>query len=68
MVYIPENLMKKVRNLDVYKRQPQDNVVMSDPGYLIIGNFANRFAGEVRYVPVYNEECEMCIRDRCCIT
>ncbi len=36
---------------------PQDNVVMSDPGYLIIGNFANRFAGEVRYVPVYNEEC-----------
>ncbi|WP_299525648.1 pyridoxal phosphate-dependent aminotransferase [uncultured Methanobrevibacter sp.] len=36
---------------------PEDNVILSDPGYLIIGNFANRFAGEVRYVPIYNEEC-----------
>ena len=37
--------------------EPTDNVILSDPGYLIIGDFANRFAGEVRYVPVYNEEC-----------
>ena len=36
---------------------PEDNVILSDPGYLIIGDFANRFAGEVRYVPIYNEEC-----------
>lgn len=37
--------------------EPDDNVVLSDPGYFIIGDFANRFANEVRYVPIYNEEC-----------
>ena len=36
--------------------EPEDNVVLSDPGYFIIGDFANRFAGEVRYVPIYFEE------------
>ena len=36
--------------------EPEDNVVLSDPGYFIIGDFANRFANEVRYVPIYNEE------------
>lgn len=36
----------------------EDNVVLSDPGYLIIGTFADRFADEVRYVPIYNEECD----------
>jgi len=37
--------------------ESDDNVVLSDPGYFIIGDFANRFANEVRYVPIYNEEC-----------
>jgi len=37
--------------------EPGDNVVLSDPGYFIIGDFANRFANDVRYVPIYNEEC-----------
>ena len=37
--------------------EPDDNVVLSDPGYFIIGDFANRFANEVRYVPIYNEDC-----------
>ena len=36
--------------------EPEDNVILSDPGYFIIGDFASRFAGEVRYVPIYNEE------------
>ena len=36
--------------------EPEDNVILSDPGYFIIGDFANRFANEVRYVPIYNEE------------
>ena len=36
--------------------EPEDNVILSDPGYFIIGDFANRFAGEVRYVPIYYEE------------
>ena len=36
--------------------EPEDNVVLSDRGYFIIGDFANRFANEVRYVPIYNEE------------
>ena len=36
--------------------EPEDNVILSDPGYFIIGDFANRFAGEVRYVPIYFEE------------
>lgn len=35
----------------------EDNVITCDPGYLIIGSFASRFAKEVRYVPIYNEEC-----------
>ncbi|WP_409199960.1 pyridoxal phosphate-dependent aminotransferase [Methanobrevibacter sp. DSM 116169] len=35
----------------------EDNVITCDPGYLIIGSFAARFAGEVKYVPIYNEEC-----------
>lgn len=35
---------------------PEDNVILSDPGYFIIGDFANRFAGEVRYVPIYYPE------------
>ena len=35
---------------------PEDNVVLSDPGYFIIGDFANRFANEVRYVPIYDEK------------
>ena len=37
--------------------EPGDNVILSDPGYFIIGDFANRFANDVRYVPIYNEEC-----------
>ena len=36
--------------------EPEDNVILSDPGYFIIGDFASRFAGEVRYVPIYYEE------------
>jgi len=36
--------------------EPEDNVILSDPGYFIIGDFANRFANEVRYVPIYSEE------------
>lgn len=35
---------------------PEDNVITCDPGYLIIGNFAERFANEVKYVPIYSEE------------
>ena len=30
---------------------------ISDPGYLIIDNFASRFAKEVKSIPIYNEEC-----------
>ncbi len=37
--------------------EPGDNVILSDPGYFIIGDFANRFTDDVRYVPIYNEEC-----------
>lgn len=33
------------------------NVITPDPGYLIIDNFASRFASEIRSVPIYNEEC-----------
>ena len=33
-----------------------DNVITPDPGYLIIDNFASRFASEVRAVEIYNEE------------
>lgn len=36
--------------------EPEDNVITCDPGYLIIGTFADRFADEVKYVPIYNEE------------
>lgn len=36
---------------------PNDNIILSDPGYFIIGDFANRFANDVKYVPIYNEEC-----------
>ena len=36
--------------------EPEDNVILSDPGYFIIGDFAGRFAGEARYVPIYYEE------------
>ena len=36
--------------------EPEDNVILSDPGYFIIGDFANRFCDEVRYVPIYHEE------------
>lgn len=35
----------------------EDNIIMSDPGYLIIGTFADRFADNVKYVSIYNEEC-----------
>lgn len=38
--------------------EKEDNVIMSDPGYLIIGNFADRFANQVKYVPIYNKECD----------
>jgi aspartate aminotransferase len=34
-----------------------DNVITCDPGYLIIDNFASRFANHVTSVPIYNEEC-----------
>ncbi len=34
-----------------------ENVITPDPGYLIIDNFASRFAKEVRSVPIYSEEC-----------
>lgn len=33
------------------------NVITPDPGYLIIDNFASRFASEIRSVAIYNEEC-----------
>ena len=35
---------------------PEDNVITPDPGYLIIDNFASRFANEVRQVKIYSEE------------
>ena len=35
---------------------PEDNVISPDPGYLIIDNFASRFAAEVRAVEIYSEE------------
>ncbi|MGL4669562.1 MAG: pyridoxal phosphate-dependent aminotransferase [Methanobacteriaceae archaeon] len=37
--------------------EEKNNVITSDPGYLIIDNFASRFAGEIRSVPIYNKEC-----------
>lgn len=33
------------------------NMVTCDPGYLIIDNFASRFANQVISVPIYNAEC-----------
>ena len=33
--------------------EPEDNVILSDPGYFIIGDFASRFENEGRYVPIY---------------
>ncbi|WP_304122970.1 pyridoxal phosphate-dependent aminotransferase [Methanosphaera cuniculi] len=32
------------------------NTIASDPGYLIINNFCNRFGNHVKEIPVYNEE------------
>lgn len=37
--------------------EPTDNVITCDPGYLIIDNFASRFADHVKSIPIYNEEC-----------
>lgn len=36
--------------------EPTDNVITCDPGYLIIGTFAGRFADQVTHVPIYNDE------------
>lgn len=33
------------------------NTIASDPGYLIINNFCNRFGHHVKEVPIYNKEC-----------
>ena len=33
------------------------NTIASDPGYLIINNFCNRFGNHVKEVPIYNKEC-----------
>ena len=38
--------------------EPTDNVITCDPGYLIIDNFASRFADHVKSVPIYSEENE----------
>ncbi len=37
--------------------EPTDNVITCDPGYLIIDNFASRFADHVKSIPIYNKEC-----------
>ncbi|MBU4536059.1 MAG: pyridoxal phosphate-dependent aminotransferase [Euryarchaeota archaeon] len=37
--------------------EPENNMITCDPGYLIIDNFASRFAGKVISVPIYNKEC-----------
>jgi aspartate/methionine/tyrosine aminotransferase len=37
---------------------PKDNVITCDPGYLIIDNFASRFADHVKSVPIYSKENE----------
>ncbi|MCL2687841.1 MAG: pyridoxal phosphate-dependent aminotransferase [Methanobrevibacter sp.] len=36
--------------------EPEDNVITSDPGYLIIDDFASRFATEVISVPIYSSD------------
>ncbi len=33
------------------------NAIASDPGYLIINNFCNRWGHHVKEVPIYNDEC-----------
>ncbi|RAP47021.1 MAG: aspartate aminotransferase [Methanosphaera sp. rholeuAM6] len=33
------------------------NTIASDPGYLIINNFCNRFGHHVKEIPIYNKEC-----------
>lgn len=38
--------------------EPTDNVITCDPGYLIIDNFASRFANHVKSVPIYSDENE----------
>ncbi|MDR2830312.1 MAG: pyridoxal phosphate-dependent aminotransferase [Methanobrevibacter sp.] len=37
--------------------EPHHNVITTDPGYLIIDNFASRFANKVIQIPIYNKEC-----------
>ncbi|MGL6297564.1 MAG: pyridoxal phosphate-dependent aminotransferase [Methanobacteriaceae archaeon] len=37
--------------------EEKNNVITCDPGYLIIDNFASRFAGEIRSVAIYNDDC-----------
>lgn len=34
-----------------------DGIITSDPGYLIIENFARRFGAKVTSVHIYNKEC-----------
>ncbi|MEN4007162.1 MAG: pyridoxal phosphate-dependent aminotransferase [Methanobacteriaceae archaeon] len=34
---------------------PTDNVITCDPGYLIIDNFASRFADHVKSIPIYSK-------------
>ncbi len=36
--------------------EPTDNIITCDPGYLIIDNFASRFASEVISVPIYSSD------------
>ena len=33
------------------------NTIASDPGYLIINNFCNRFGHHVKEIPIYNKQC-----------
>ncbi|GAB6055804.1 pyridoxal phosphate-dependent aminotransferase [Methanobacterium movens] len=37
--------------------EPENNMITCDPGYLIIDNFASRFADQVISVPIYHKEC-----------
>ncbi|MGJ7028898.1 Aspartate aminotransferase [Methanothermobacter wolfeii] len=37
--------------------EPEDNAITCDPGYLIIDNFASRFACSVISIPIYSREC-----------
>jgi aspartate/methionine/tyrosine aminotransferase len=36
--------------------EPTNNVITCDPGYLIIDNFASRFADHVKSIPIYSKE------------